>query len=236
MLKVEHIFTYYGKVLALHDVSIEVRQDEIVSIIGANGAGKSTLMKSIMGVVPVRSGTITFQDEDISKCKSHHVVKKGIVYVPEGREIFAELSVKDNLEMGAFCRRYSAKRANELYEECYEMFPKLKERRKQLAGSLSGGEQQMLAIARGLMSEPKLIMFDEPSLGLAPVIVDEVFDIIVRLKKTKNIPIVMVEQNAFMALSISDRTYVLENGVITVEGDSKKLISMPSIKEAYLGG
>ncbi len=236
MLKVEHIFTYYGKVLALHDVSIEVGQDEIVSIIGANGAGKSTLMKSIMGVVPVRSGTITFQDEDISKCKSHHVVKKGIVYVPEGREIFAELSVKDNLEMGAFCRRYSAKRANELYEECYEMFPKLKERRKQLAGSLSGGEQQMLAIARGLMSEPTLIMFDEPSLGLAPVIVDEVFEIIVRLKKTKNIPIVMVEQNAFMALSISDRTYVLENGVITVEGKSKELISMPSIKEAYLGG
>ena len=236
MLKVNHIFTYYGKVMALHDVSIDVGKDEIVSIIGANGAGKSTLMKSIMGVVPIRSGEIRFQRENISQYKSHQVVKKGIVYVPEGREIFADLSVKDNLEMGAFCRRYTAKRANELYEECYEMFPKLKERRKQTAGSLSGGEQQMLAIARGLMSEPQLIMFDEPSLGLAPVIVDEVFEIIVKLQKMKHIPIVLVEQNAFMALSISHRTYVLENGVVTVEGNSRELVSMPSIKEAYLGG
>lgn len=236
MLKVEHIFTYYGKVMALHDVSIEVGKNEIVSIIGANGAGKSTLMKSIMGVAPIKSGSITYQGEEISKRKSHEIVKKGIVYVPEGREIFADLSVRDNLEMGAFCRSYSSKRISELYDECYEMFPKLKERRRQLAGSLSGGEQQMLAIARGLMSEPSLIMFDEPSLGLAPVIVDEMFEIIVRLQKTRHIPIVLVEQNAFMALSISDRTYVLENGNIMTEGDSRTLISMPSIKEAYLGG
>ncbi len=236
MLKVDHIYTYYGKVMALHDVSFEIREDEIVSIIGANGAGKSTLMKSIMGVAPIRSGSILYRDEDISKCRTHQIVKKGIVYVPEGREIFADLSVKDNLEMGAFCRSYSAKRANELYEECYEMFPRLKERRRQAAGSLSGGEQQMLAIARGLMSEPSILMFDEPSLGLAPVIVDEVFDIIVRLQKAKHIPVVLVEQNAFMALSVSDRTYVLENGVITLEGPSSQLISMPSVKEAYLGG
>ena len=236
MLKVDHIYTYYGKVMALHDVSFEIREDEIVSIIGANGAGKSTLMKSIMGVAPIRSGSILYKDEDISKCRTHQIVKQGIVYVPEGREIFADLSVKDNLEMGAFCRSYSAKRANELYEECYEMFPRLKERRRQVAGSLSGGEQQMLAIARGLMSEPSILMFDEPSLGLAPVIVDEVFDIIVRLQKAKHIPVVLVEQNAFMALSVSDRTYVLENGVITLEGPSSQLISMPSVKEAYLGG
>ncbi len=236
MLKVDHIYTYYGKVMALHDVSFEIREDEIVSIIGANGAGKSTLMKSIMGVAPIRSGSILYKGEDISKCRTHQIVKKGIVYVPEGREIFADLSVKDNLEMGAFCRSYSAKRANELYEECYEMFPRLKERRRQAAGSLSGGEQQMLAIARGLMSEPSILMFDEPSLGLAPVIVDEVFDIIVRLQKAKHIPVVLVEQNAFMALSVSDRTYVLENGVITLEGPSSQLISMPSVKEAYLGG
>ena len=236
MLKVDHIYTYYGKVMALHDVSFEIREDEIVSIIGANGAGKSTLMKSIMGVAPIRSGSILYKGEDISKCRTHQIVKKGIVYVPEGREIFADLSVKDNLEMGAFCRSYSAKRANELYEECYELFPRLKERRRQAAGSLSGGEQQMLAIARGLMSEPSILMFDEPSLGLAPVIVDEVFDIIVRLQKAKHIPVVLVEQNAFMALSVSDRTYVLENGVITLEGPSSQLISMPSVKEAYLGG
>ena len=236
MLKVDHIYTYYGKVMALHDVSFEIREDEIVSIIGANGAGKSTLMKSIMGVAPIKSGSILYKGEDISKCRTHQIVKKGIVYVPEGREIFADLSVKDNLEMGAFCRSYSAKRANELYEECYEMFPRLKERRRQAAGSLSGGEQQMLAIARGLMSEPSILMFDEPSLGLAPVIVDEVFDIIVRLQKAKHIPVVLVEQNAFMALSVSDRTYVLENGVITLEGPSSQLISMPSVKEAYLGG
>ena len=236
MLKVDHIYTYYGKVMALHDVSFEIREDEIVSIIGANGAGKSTLMKSIMGVAPIRSGSILYKGEDISKCRTHQIVKKGIVYVPEGREIFADLSVKDNLEMGAFCRSYSAKRANELYEECYEMFPRLKERRRQAAGSLSGGEQQMLAIARGLMSEPSILMFDEPSLGLAPVIVDEVFDIIVRLQKAKHIPVVLVEQNAFMALSVSDRTYVLENGVITLEGPSSQLISMTSVKEAYLGG
>ena len=236
MLKVKQISTYYGKVMALHDVSFEVGKDEIVSVIGANGAGKSTLMKSIMGVAPVRSGEIIYMGENIAKQKSHQIVKKGIVYVPEGREVFADLSVKDNLEMGAFCRRYTAKEANELYEECYEMFPKLKERRKQMAGSLSGGEQQMLAIARGLMSRPQLIMFDEPSLGLAPVIVDEVFEIIVKLQKAKHIPVVLVEQNAYMALSISNRAYVLENGVISLEGESKALLNMSSIKEAYLGG
>lgn len=236
MLKIQNIFTYYGNVMALHDVSIHVGQDEIVSIIGANGAGKSTLMKSIMGVAPIRTGSIIYRDEEISKQKTHRIVNKGIVYVPEGREVFADLSVRDNLEMGAFCRKYSAARINELYEECYEMFPKLKERRKQAAGSLSGGEQQMLAIARGLMSEPSLLMLDEPSLGLAPVIVDEVFEIIGKLRTTKHIPIILVEQNAYMALSISDRAYVLENGVIAAEGDSRELISMPSIKEAYLGG
>ncbi|MBQ9814974.1 MAG: ABC transporter ATP-binding protein [Lachnospiraceae bacterium] len=236
MLKVDKVCTYYGKVMALHEVSFEIGQDEIVSIIGANGAGKSTLMKSIMGTVPIKSGSIQFEGKEISKQKPHVNVKNGIVYVPEGREIFPNLTVKENLEMGAFCRNYSSKKINELYEECYEMFPKLKERQKQQAGSLSGGEQQMLAIARGLMSEPKLIMFDEPSLGLAPVIVDEVFDIIVKLQQAKHIPVVLVEQNAFMALSISNRAYVLENGVVSLSGQSSELLNMPSVKEAYLGG
>ncbi|MBR6350245.1 MAG: ABC transporter ATP-binding protein [Lachnospiraceae bacterium] len=236
MLKVDKVCTYYGKVMALHEVSFEIGQDEIVSIIGANGAGKSTLMKSIMGTVPIKSGSIQFEGKEISKQKPHINVKNGIVYVPEGREIFPNLTVKENLEMGAFCRNYNSKKINELYEECYEMFPKLKERQKQQAGSLSGGEQQMLAIARGLMSEPKLIMFDEPSLGLAPVIVDEVFDIIVKLQQAKHIPVVLVEQNAFMALSISNRAYVLENGVVSLSGQSSELLNMPSVKEAYLGG
>ena len=236
MLKVDKVCTYYGKVMALHEVSFEIGQDEIVSIIGANGAGKSTLMKSIMGTVPIKSGSIQFEGKEISKQKPHVNVKSGIVYVPEGREIFPNLTVKENMEMGAFCRNYSSKKINEMYEECYEMFPKLKERQKQQAGSLSGGEQQMLAIARGLMSEPKLIMFDEPSLGLAPVIVDEVFDIIVKLQQAKHIPVVLVEQNAFMALSISNRAYVLENGVVSLSGPSLELLNMPSVKEAYLGG
>lgn len=236
MLKVEHVTTCYGKVLALDDVSIEVNEGEIVSIIGANGAGKSTLMKTIMGVVRAKTGKIEYNGEEITDMKPNRIVKKGIVYVPEGREIFPELSVKDNLVMGAFCRRYSKAEFNAIMEEGFTLFPKLKERQKQIAGSLSGGEQQMLAIARGYMSDPSMIMFDEPSLGLAPVIVDEVFRSIVDLQKIKNLPVVLVEQNAYMALSISQRCYVLENGTISASGPSEEMLRDPDIKKAYLGG
>ena len=236
MLEVKNIHASYGKVHVLHNVSIQVGEQEIVSIIGANGAGKSTLMRNIMGLYHPRSGDIRMDGESILRVKTDQIVKKGIVYVPEGREVFPDLSVEDNLEMGAFSRRYSAQKYKSLLEEVYEIYPRLKDRRKQLAGSLSGGEQQMVAIARGLMSEPKLIMFDEPSLGLAPVIVDEMFDVIVRINREKKLPVILVEQNAFAALSISNRCYVMENGVVTASGDSKVLMNSPEIKKAYLGG
>ena len=236
MLKVENISTFYGKVQALHNVSIQIGEDEIVSIIGANGAGKSTLMRSIMGLVHPKTGRILFDDKPLERMKTNHVVEQGIVYVPEGREVFSDLTVEENLEMGAFSKKYSSHKLNALLEEMYTIFPRLKERRKQLAGTLSGGEQQMLAIARGMMSEPRLIMFDEPSLGLAPVIVDEMFDVIVSINQDKHIPVILVEQNAYAALRISKRCYVMENGVIKTFGDSAELIQSPEIKAAYLGG
>lgn len=236
MLKVKSISTFYGKVQALHNVSVEVGQDEIVSIIGANGAGKSSLMRSIMGLAHPKTGQILFNDQPIESLKTNHVVERGIVYVPEGREVFSELTVEENLEMGAYSKKYTAAKLNSLFEDMYTVFPRLKERRRQPAGTLSGGEQQMLAIARGMMSEPKLIMFDEPSLGLAPVIVDDMFDVIVSINRDKHIPVILVEQNAFAALRISMRCYVLENGHIKTSGRSADLMQSPEIKVAYLGG
>ena len=236
VLKLENIDVYYDEVQALFGVSLEIRENEIVSVIGSNGAGKSTTMRAIMGLRPPRRGSITFQGKDITKTKPHNVVKEGVVYVPEGRLVFPDLSVEVNLEMGAYSKNYTKAQLKEKMEQQYELFPRLKERRNQLAGSLSGGEQQMLAIARGLMADPALIMFDEPSLGLAPVIVDDMFDIIVRINKERHVPVLIVEQNAFMALSISDRAYVLENGVITASGDSQELIASDEIRKAYLGG
>ena len=236
ILSLEGVDVYYGEVQALFDVSIDVFDGEIVSIIGSNGAGKTTTMRSITGLRSPKKGKITFDGQEIHKLSTHKIVDKGIVYVPEGRLVFPDLSVEVNLEMGAYSRNYSKAEMQQMMEEQFELFPRLKERRNQLAGSLSGGEQQMLAIARGLMSDPKLIMFDEPSLGLAPVIVDDVFNVIVRINKEKNIPILLVEQNAFMALSISNRTYVLENGVITSSGKSSDLIESDEIRKAYLGG
>ena len=236
VLKLDNIDVYYDEVQALFGVSLEIRENEIVSVIGSNGAGKSTTMRAIMGLRPPRKGTITFQGKDITKTKPHNVVKEGVVYVPEGRLVFPDLSVEVNLEMGAYSKNYTKAQLKEKMEQQYELFPRLKERRNQLAGSLSGGEQQMLAIARGLMADPALIMFDEPSLGLAPVIVDDMFDIIVRINKERHVPVLIVEQNAFMALSISDRAYVLENGVITASGDSQELIASDEIRKAYLGG
>ncbi len=236
VLSLNNIDVYYGEVQALFGVSIDVFDGEIVSIIGSNGAGKTTTMRSIMGLRHPKKGTITFEDKEIQKLHTHKVVDQGIVYVPEGRLVFPDLSVEVNLEMGAYSKNYSKDEMQKMMNEQYELFPRLKERRNQLAGSLSGGEQQMLAISRGLMSNPKLIMFDEPSLGLAPVIVDDMFNVIVKINKEKNIPILLVEQNAYMALSISDRTYVLENGVITISGKSSELLESDEIKKAYLGG
>ena len=235
ILKATNVNSYYGVVQALYDVSFELGENELVSIIGSNGAGKSTIMKSVTGIVQPKSGSIVFNGIELTKLKSHEIVKEGIVYVPEGREIFAKLSVQVNLKMGAYSRNYSSKQLHEKYDEMYTIFPRLKERRNQMAGSLSGGEQQMLAVARGLMSDPRLILFDEPSLGLAPVIVDELFDVITRINRDKKIPMIMVEQNAYMALSISQRCYVLENGRVSITGDSSELINDEKIKAAYLG-
>lgn len=234
MLKVEGINTYYGAIHAIYDVSLSVGEGEVVSVIGANGAGKSTLMKTIMGLVRPADGKIEFQGEDITKLGTSKIVSRGVVYVPEGRYIFPQLSVQDNLLMGAYSRKFGAKKMQSLLDEMYAMFPRLKERYKQKGGTLSGGEQQMLAIARALMSEPKLIMFDEPSLGLAPIIVSEVFRTIETIREKKKLPIILVEQNAFKALSISDRCYILENGVVGLSGESKKLIGNPDVKKAYL--
>ena len=236
VLSLRDVDVYYGEVQALFGVSLDVHEKEIVSIIGSNGAGKTTTMRSIMGLRVPKNGTITFQGKDITRLKAHNVVKQGIIYVPEGRLVFPDLSVQVNLEMGAYSKPYNRKQLAEKLEEQFDLFPRLKERRNQLAGSLSGGEQQMLAIARGLMADPKLIMFDEPSLGLAPVIVDDMFNIIVRINKELNVPVLLVEQNAFMALSISNRTYVLENGVMKTSGPSAELIESDEIRKAYLGG
>lgn len=236
MLDVENIDVYYGNVRALNDVSIKIGENEIVAIIGANGAGKTTLLKTIIGINKVRKGTIKFYNKLVSILRSHEIVKLGISYVPEGRLIFQNMSVRENLEMGAYCKNYLKNEYEQKFNEVLEIFPKLKERLKQTAGSLSGGEQQMLAIARGLMSDPKLLMLDEPSLGLAPVIVDDMFDLIVNINRVKNIPILLVEQNANMALKISQKGYVLENGKIKFYGKSSELIDSPEVKKAYLGG
>ena len=236
ILSLRDVDIFYGEVQSLFGISLDVYEEEIVSIIGSNGAGKTTTMRSIMGLRPPKNGTITFMGERIDKLPSHNIVKRGIIYVPEGRLVFPDLSVQVNLEMGAYSKNYDRRRMAEKMEEQFAIFPRLKERRNQLAGSLSGGEQQMLAIARGLMAEPRLIIFDEPSLGLAPVIVDEMFDVIVRINREKHVPVLLVEQNAYMALSIAHRAYVLENGYITANGPANELIASDEIRKAYLGG
>lgn len=236
MLKVNNIVTHYGDIRVLHGVSIEIGDSEIVSIIGSNGAGKSTLMNNIAGTVPVQSGSIEFDGCELTKLKGHQIVRKGITLVPEGREIFPNMTVLENLEMGSYSvKRTSTEMKNKL-EEMYALFPRLAERQSQKAGSLSGGEQQMVAIARGLMADPKLLMCDEPSLGLAPVIVEDMFDIFVRINKEMGIPILLVEQNAYMALNISKRCYIMENGEIRITGDSSELAQSEVIINAYLGG
>ncbi len=232
MLKVDGINVYYGNIHAIKGVSFEVEQGEIVTLIGANGAGKSTTLKTISGLLPSRTGSITFLDEKIDKVPPHKRVSKGLAHVPEGRRIFAQMSVLENLQMGAYTNKGDVK--EDLYT-VFERFPRLKERKGQIAGTLSGGEQQMLAMGRAMMSSPKLLMLDEPSMGLAPILVEEIFDIIKDFHKAGT-TILLVEQNAEMALKIADRAYVLESGNITMSGTGAELAASEEIKKAYLGG
>ncbi len=234
MLEVSNLNVYYGAIHALKGISFHLDKGEIVTLIGANGAGKSTTLSTISGILRARSGKVVFKGEDITQTLAEQIVPKGIVQVPEGRRIFATLSVMENLEMGAFIEKDKAK-IQQGIENAFQRFPRLSERRNQLGGTLSGGEQQMLAIARGLMSNPSLIMLDEPSMGLSPLLVEQIFQII-RDINDAGTSILLVEQNAQMALSISDRAYLLETGNIVLEGPAEELLHNDMVIEAYLGG
>ncbi len=232
MLKIENIDVYYGAIHAVKNVSFEVGEGEIVALIGANGAGKSTILKTVSGLMHPRSGSITFCDQNITHTEAYKLLRTGLAHVPEGRRIFLEMTVQENLEMGAYINKSVSQ---EDLEMVFNYFPRLKERRKQIAGTLSGGEQQMLAMSRALMSHPKLMMLDEPSMGLAPIIVDQVFGIIKELHKSGT-TILLVEQNARKALQIADRAYVLETGSITLSGTGAELATSDEVRKAYLGG
>ncbi len=232
ILNVDNINVYYGHIHALKDVSIEVNEGEIVALIGANGAGKSTTLRTISGLLRSKTGGITLFDEDISKTEAYKLVSKGLAHVPEGRHVFLQMTVLENLEMGAYINSANIK---EGIADVFERFPRLKHRKDQIAGTLSGGEQQMLAMGRALMSKPKLLMLDEPSMGLAPILVQQIFDIIKELHASGT-TILLVEQNAEMALNIADRAYVLESGRIKLSGTGKELAQSDEIKKAYLGG
>ena len=233
ILKVDDINVYYGSIHAIKGISFDVNEGEIVTLIGANGAGKSTTLNTIAGLLHSKTGHIEFMGEPLNHVPSHKVVSKGLALVPEGRRIFLQMSVQENLDMGAFSRKGGNIDAD--MERIFEQFPRLKERRKQVAGTLSGGEQQMLAMGRALMSNPKLLMLDEPSMGLAPILVEQIFDIIKELHKAGT-TILLVEQNAQAALSVADRGYVLETGKIVTTGTGAELLASPAIKKAYLGG
>ena len=233
ILKVDNINVYYGAIHAIKGISFEVNEGEIVTLIGANGAGKSTTLQTVSGLLRSRTGSIEFNGENISHVPAHKLVYKGLAQVPEGRRIFLQMSVEENLEMGAFTQKNAGIDAD--LESVYEQFPRLRERKKQIAGTLSGGEQQMLAMGRALMSHPKLLMLDEPSMGLAPILVEQIFDIIRQLHKNGT-TILLVEQNAQAALSVADRAYVLETGKITLSGTGKELAESDEVRKAYLGG
>ena len=233
LLKVDNLNTYYGKIHALKGISIEVNDGEIVTLIGANGAGKSTTLKTISGQLSPKEGTIVYNGEAIQGKPTHVVTAKGVIQVPEGRRIFPRMTVKENLEMGAFLRKDRDAIAADL-DRVFELFPRMKERIAQKGGTLSGGEQQMLAMGRGIMSSPKLLMLDEPSMGLAPVVVELIFETIGKLHAA-GIPILLVEQNAHMALSIADRGYVLETGAIKLQGTGTDLLNNEAVRKAYLG-
>lgn len=232
LLTVNDINVYYGAIHAIKGVSLEVNEGEIVTLIGANGAGKSTTLKTISGLMRPKTGSIEFEGQDITKVPAHQIVKLGISQVPEGRRIFMQMTVKENLEMGAFTAPANSIEAS--IDNVYKHFPRLKERYKQVAGTLSGGELQMLAMGRALMNNPKLMMLDEPSMGLAPVLVEDIFEIIHNLHQAGT-TILLVEQNAQMALSIADRAYVIETGNVTLSGDAKELMHNDSVRKAYLG-
>ena len=232
MLNVSDIHVYYGAIHAVKGVSFEVNDGEVVALIGANGAGKSTILKTVSGLMHPRSGSIQFMGQDITHANAYKLVQHGLAHVPEGRRIFLQMTVQDNLEMGAYTQKELSK---EDLDMVYQQFPRLKERRKQTAGTLSGGEQQMLAMGRALMSHPKLMMLDEPSMGLAPILVEQIFDIIKELHKAGT-TILLVEQNASMALEVADRAYVLETGRIAMSGTGAELASSDDIRKAYLGG
>ena len=233
MLNIQGINVYYGNIHAIKDVSFHVHPGEIVTLIGANGAGKSTVLKTISGLLRTKTGEITFDGQDIRTTAPHKIVGMGLAHVPEGRRVFLSMTVEENLEMGAFTQPISGVSVS--LADVYERFPRLKERRRQIAGTLSGGEQQMLAMGRALMSRPRLLMLDEPSMGLAPILVQQIFDIIRELHAAGT-TILLVEQNARMALSIADRGYVLETGCIVREGTGQELMQSDAVKKAYLGG
>ena len=233
MLKIDNLYVRYGGIKALSGISFEVPDGEIVTLIGANGAGKSTTLNTVAGLLRSKTGSVTFMGESIEKTAAFKIPAKGLALVPEGRRVFLQMTVEENLEMGAYTQPNAS--IPDSLADVYERFPRLKERRRQVAGTLSGGEQQMLAMGRALMSRPKLMMLDEPSMGLAPILVDQIFGIIQELHKSGT-TILLVEQNAQAALSVADRGYVLENGRIVTAGTGTELLNSPAIKKAYLGG
>ena len=234
MLEVKDLVVSYGAIKALRGISFSVEKGEIISLIGSNGAGKTTTLHSISNIIKKESGTVTFMGEDITNLSADKIVKKSLIQVPEGRRVFANLTVKENLEMGAFTRTDKAEIKKDM-DWVFELFPRMKERLRQVAGTLSGGEQQMLAMGRSLMAKPTLLLLDEPSMGLAPILVDEIFDIIQKISASGT-TILLVEQNAYKALSIANRAYILETGTVTKSGDAKELINDSAVKSAYLGG
>ena len=233
MLEIKDIEVYYGMIQAIKGISFEVNEGEVIALIGANGAGKTTTLHTITGLLSPKKGSVIFEGKDITKVPAHKIVSLGLAHVPEGRRVFAELTVYENLKMGAYTRK-DKDEIEKTLEMVYKRFPRLEERKNQLAGTLSGGEQQMLAMGRALMSHPKIIVMDEPSMGLSPILVNEIFDIIQEVSKGGT-TVLLVEQNAKKALSIADRAYVLETGRIVLEGDAKVLMNDDSIKKAYLG-
>ena len=233
MLEIKDLEVYYGMIQALKGISFEVNEGEVIALIGANGAGKTTTLHAVTGLLPVKAGEIIFDGKNVTKTPGHKIVSMGMAHVPEGRRVFAELSVYQNLKMGAYTRKDKEEIARNL-EMVYKRFPRLKERKNQMAGTLSGGEQQMLAMGRALMSQPKIILMYEPSMGLSPIFVNEIFDIIKEVSAAGT-TVLLVEQNAKKALSIADRAYVLETGRITLQGDAKELMNDESVRKAYLG-
>ena len=233
LLEIHNLHVFYGKIHALHGVSLEVGANEIVTLIGANGAGKTTTLNAISGILAAEQGQVRFDGQSLENAMPHEVVGRGVVQVPEGRRIFGRLTVRENLAMGAFLRR-DKKEIETTRDHVLTMFPVLKQRMTQVAGTLSGGEQQMLAMARGLMSKPRVMMLDEPSMGLAPMLVDQVFDAVLEVRQ-QGVPVLIVEQNAFMALQIADRGYVMETGEIILRGSGEELLENEEVKRAYLG-